>query len=70
VWPGPLGGCLDILELCLLQRPGPELGVVLLFIWRWLEILGRVPSDVSSLTSPERTVPRPFPVAVVREPHG
>lgn len=55
VWPGQLGGCLAILGLCLLQRPGPQLGVVLLF-WRRLEVLGRDPSDVSSLTRTDLTL--------------
>lgn len=44
-----LGGCLAILGFCLLQRPGPQLGIVLLF-WRHLEVLVRAPFDVSSLT--------------------
>lgn len=44
-----LGGCLAIWGFCLLQRPGPQLGVVLLF-WRLLEVLGRTRPHASSVT--------------------
>lgn len=60
-----LGGCLAYLGFCQMQKPGPQLGVVLLGA---LEVLGGAPSDAGS--DEEElclTVSRSSPVSALTE---